>query len=73
MKTTWNGSSPTNCDICARSFVLAFYDARIPNCGWALLCSGCFGDFGCSLGVGRGQKYELDAPDGTVWTKVTIH
>lgn len=35
------------------------YDAKLPGYGrWGFLCPACFVRFGCSLGIGHGQKYE---------------
>lgn len=33
-----------------------FYDAAT-QMGWGLLCEDCFKEYGCKLGVGRGQAY----------------
>jgi hypothetical protein len=48
------------CDACGTFGETTIYDARVPPRGvWAYLCEPCFVKFGCQLGEGRGQKYEL--------------
>lgn len=37
----------------------AEYDAKIPGSSWANLCQKHFDHFGCSLGLGRGQRLVL--------------
>lgn len=55
----WNGSLPDVCQISKRPFNGVMYDAHIPGAGWANINHDAFVRLGCSLGVGRGQKYEL--------------
>ena len=51
---------PAACNACSATFGNVIYDARIPRVGsWGHLCPSCFESFGCSLGTGKGQKYEL--------------
>jgi hypothetical protein len=55
----WLGSSP-KCDA-NNSHKLngVFYDAYLPGYRqWGLVCQECFDKLGCSLGQGKGQKYE---------------
>lgn len=40
--------------------VLAYADARIPAVGWAYVCKAHFDSYGCSLGMGKGQRLVLD-------------
>lgn len=60
--TYW--TSPLHsCDICHNEFKSVMYDAKISSGPWGNLCQSCFDEFDCSLGLGRGQKYELQ-PNG---------
>ena len=46
------------CDICAMcgKQKKALYDAKCDNGGWGFLCQKHFEFYGCSLGLGKGQK-----------------
>jgi len=60
---------PARCDLCKGSFGNVMYDAHTLR-GWANVCQECFDDQGCSLGTGRGQKYEKQFFHGTdKWVK----
>lgn len=54
-----------NCDICGAEFGEptgnVMFDAALPTFRgmWANVCSGCFSAAGASLGLGKGQRYEL--------------
>lgn len=56
------------CDLPHDEMVLAYADARmVRNAGrrtgsWASLCKEHFDEFGCELGLGKGQEYVFDAP-----------
>lgn len=56
------------CDVCGRKFLGTMYDASVPGVAWGNLCQRCFDDYGCSLGIGRGQRYDVQL-DGR-WLKV---
>ena len=63
-KKKWFGSDPIICDICKIPFNVGknpvFYDAFVPAFGqWGLICNSCFIIHNCSLGTGKGQKYNL--------------
>jgi hypothetical protein len=64
----WQGASIENCDIESCDIVDKFFDARIQQGGWAILCEACFkkNTLG-TLGLDLGQKYEKQ-PDGR-WLK----
>jgi len=49
-----------SCDMCKRK---AYADARIPDGPWANLCNTHFTMYGCSLGTGRGQVFEVGNAD----------
>jgi hypothetical protein len=58
----WIGSEPVRCDICGHRYTPAdrfFFDFRTRSGSWALGCESCFNRYGCGLGVGNGQKYDL--------------
>lgn len=48
---------PDNCDVCGTKLANVMYDAKTSNGQWGCLCYSCFHAEGCTLGVGRGQKY----------------
>ncbi len=53
--------TPKKCDICTHPFRkspgVLMYDA-VAYGRWGCLCHECFTKFGCTLGVGHGQKYQ---------------
>lgn len=51
----------SNCNVCSAPFNGVMYDARVGRGAWGNICQKCFDDYGCSLGLGRGQKYELQS------------
>ena len=57
--TTTHVTSLPLCNICLGH--PAYADCRIPGSSWAYVCSTCFADLGCSLGLGRGQQLVLGA------------
>lgn len=64
----------SGCDICSADFDGSgpMFDAAIGFRGpWGNICQSCFTDMGCRLGLGFGQKYELqDLGDRRAWVKV---
>jgi hypothetical protein len=67
MTVVWSGPI-TDCDLCGGKFFTSgpMYDASV-NGRWGNLCHTCFTLEGCSVGPGRGQKYEFK---DNRWTKV---
>jgi hypothetical protein len=55
--TRWIGM-PSHCDVCGHAIGDFFYDAKLREGWWGLVCEQCFNRFGCGLGLGRGQKYD---------------
>lgn len=55
-----------SCDVCSEGGrkVKAYADARTPY-GWAYVCKRHFDYFGCTLGLGKGQRLVI-APPATV-------
>lgn len=51
-----------SCQLCDADFAGVMYDAALKTGGWANICHSCFGQFGRSLGIGLGQRYELRLP-----------
>ena len=47
-----------DCDMCKDT--QATYDARISTGGWGFLCYDCFQLYGVGLGLGKGQKLEVE-------------
>jgi len=66
----WIGSNPTNCDLCKTDLLKGkvFIDGKTKQGPWGCMCTACYQEQGFGLGVGRGQKYVLEA-DGK-WYKV---
>jgi hypothetical protein len=64
----WIGSNPTHCQVNGTPLGDVMYDANVPGIGWGNIGHDAFVSYGCSLGLGRGQKYERQ-PDGR-WLKV---
>lgn len=46
-------------DISGKPFNGVMYDAKIPGEGWANINQETFDAYGCKLGVGFGQRFEL--------------
>ena len=67
-KRFWIGSPPDACDICAAVLVGIFIDGRTRMGPWANMCNTCHRQYGCGLGTGCGQKYQLQ--DDGRWMKV---
>jgi hypothetical protein len=68
MNKYWSGPLDS-CDLCKKDFFGVMYDASVPAWGgrWGNICNNCYIKEGCSLGIGRGQKYEQQT-DGR-WLK----
>ena len=45
------------CDVCSKP---AYADAKVPGGPWGYVCGVHFRQFGCSLGLGKGQKLVLE-------------
>ena len=58
-KVYWIGTEYPDCQVCHRPFLGVMYDAGLPGAGWGCICKNCFLEYGCRLGTGHGQKYEL--------------
>ena len=63
----WASAVTKNCQACGRVLHSAFYDARLKDGVWGIVCDPCFQIRGVGLGVGRGQRYTKQA-DGR-WLK----
>lgn len=56
----WTGPLEDRCQISGRKLGGVMYDARIPGKGqWANIDQIAFVNLGCKLGVGHGQRFEL--------------
>lgn len=66
MTQKWLGRKPEKCEVCSKNLSSVFFDANVglQSIGfhgpWALICEDCFKSNGCRLGVGFGQKYDLE-------------
>lgn len=68
-RMVWIGSPPTRCDLCEQPILRSFVDGRVRRAGvWGHLCLSCHETDGSGLGVGRGQRYELEVALN-VWVK----
>lgn len=63
----WLSTPPISCDRCSAAIESRFFDARGVGNRWGCFCQRCFDEMHCSLGMGRGQRYEINA-DG-YWEK----
>ena len=59
-KTQWLSPAPTECDLCHEGLKDCFIDGKTTYGPWATMCPTCHNLFGCGLGLGKGQKYDLD-------------
>ena len=60
MATKWIGEKPKKCDICPGPIEGHFVDGKTIDGPWALMCLRCHKDIGVGLGIGKGQKYQVD-------------
>ncbi len=67
-KKLWLSPPPKTCDICDGSIINVFIDGKTSMGPWACMCPGCHRENGGRLGLGLGQKYELQ---GKSWVKVS--
>lgn len=67
-KTYWLGHLDKYCQLCDREYGKRMYDAATRMGPWANMCHDCWKTQGQPLGLGRGQKYEIQK-DGR-WLKV---
>jgi hypothetical protein len=56
----WMGTRPTRCDICNQRLISYFIDGATRG-PWALMCGTCHKIHGRGLGLGLGQKYDLES------------
>ena len=61
----WESQAPTECDLCHRKlkgFAQQFFvDGKTVHGPWAIMCPDCHKSLGCGLGIGKGQKYNLNS------------
>lgn len=62
---TWQGTNPTNCDICACKITNVFIDGKTSFGPWAIMCMNCHSG---KFGLGIAQKYVHNAVLN-VWEK----
>ncbi len=64
----WLSEPPKVCQLCDCAITKTFIDGRVAGqSSWANMCLNCHHSHGNGLGIGKGQKYELQA-DGR-WLK----
>lgn len=68
-RVIWIGSQIKGCQTCGIPLKNIFIDGRTRGGSWAIMCEECHSIMGVGLGVGRGQKYQLDEETGE-WVKV---
>lgn len=56
----WIGTRPERCQICHDPLRSSFVDGKTKWGPWALMCGTCHRSFGCGLGLGKGQIYDLE-------------
>lgn len=57
---TWAGAKPESCDLCGNSLQESFVDGKTITGAWGIMCMSCHSVLGSGLGMGRGQKYDLE-------------
>lgn len=62
----WQGTpvKHLDCQLCSQMIssesVTVFYDVHVPAYDtWCITCHPCFKSYGCKLGTGLGQKYDV--------------
>jgi len=65
----WRDKAPVACELCHGPIGDEFIDGKLRTGPWALLCPDCSRKWGVGLGIGRGQRYTLQA-DGQ-WLNTT--
>jgi len=70
-KKIWMGTPPKKCQLCGEPITDTFIDGRVVRKGatWAIMCSTCHLNEGVGLGLGFGQKYQLDSINDE-WIKI---
>ena len=63
----WLSDPPDKCDVGGEAITTTFIDGKSKFGPWGFMCPICFALDGIGLGVGRGQKYELQ--DNGKWLK----
>ena len=63
MSKFWAGSAPIECDVCRRPILVVFIDGATKSGPWANMDPACHQRIGVGLGIGKGQRYEMQ-PDG---------
>lgn len=59
-RVAWVGKPPEICEVCGTKIYTCFIDGRLDDGRWAVMCLECWFNFGVGLGVGEGQKYQLE-------------
>ena len=59
-KVFWISPAPKHCDLCHQKLKGNFIDGRTVYGPWGILCIPCHGQYGVGLGLGKGQKYNLE-------------
>ena len=63
LKKQWESTAPTECDLCHDDLEDSFIDGKTKYGPWGIMCSTCHEIYGCGLGLGLGQKYDLKTLD----------
>jgi hypothetical protein len=56
----WIGKLPERCDICRDRFKDGTFVDAATKSGWGCLCTDCHKERGFGIGVGRGQRYNVE-------------
>jgi hypothetical protein len=60
MAGKWFGEKPTKCQVCNKPLKGSFIDGATVDGPWAIMDVSCWRLKGRGLGIGRGQRYDLD-------------
>jgi hypothetical protein len=55
----WLSPPPKQCDICRQPITGRFVDGATRMGPWAIMCEDCHREVGYTLGVGRGQMFDV--------------
>ena len=56
----WISPVPEQCDICQRKLKKEFIDGKTVMGPWGIMCGFCHTRRGCGLGIGKGQRFDLE-------------
>lgn len=80
--TKWQGSLPTNCDLCkceleSHPFFVDGLSTKVKasngDPGWCFMCPECFSAYGVGLGLAKGQKFSVKTRELIEGGEIALH